>query len=61
MSKRSFAGKCRNKALDTLSSEKYVIFIDSDDNFCTRTAFQEIYNRIVKDNFPDVITIGFSR
>lgn len=61
MQNRSFAGGCRNVAIDTLCGEKYVIFIDSDDNFSVDTAFQEIYDTIINNNFPDMVTIGFSR
>lgn len=50
-------GGARNLGIDK-SNNEYIIFIDSDDNFATRTAVKDLYNRI-NNSKCDVIISNF--
>ena len=41
-----------------LSSGKYLLFLDSDDEFACNSAFQSLYDSIVSNSFPEVVVFN---
>lgn len=61
LDKKVYAGGCRNIGADTNIKSLYTIFIDSDDYLIDKTAFQQIYDCINKNNNPDCVEISFKK
>lgn len=53
-------GGTRNVILEHMTG-KYVLWLDSDDNFRDENVFQELHDLILEKNFPDMVRIPYMR
>lgn len=55
LEKKGYAGAARNFGINYQILSEYMIFIDSDDWFYNKFVLENLYNAIVKNNFPKLL------
>ena len=60
LSKKMYAGGCRNLGMDYPVDCEYMCFVDSDDYYYSKDSLLKLYDS-VKDDMPDVILLNCAR
>ena len=61
LSRKKYGGGARNAALKYCKDAQYTIFLDSDDYYYENTSLQNLYEIIVKNNYPDLIKCAYQQ
>ena len=56
---KRYNGGGRNVGIDYPIESEYTLFIDNDDWFERDTCFKEIHDKIIKENYPDCVSLGY--
>lgn len=56
---KRYNGGSRNVGIDYKIDTKYTLFIDNDDIFESNDCFETLYNTILKNNYPDLVNLGY--
>ena len=61
LTEKRYSGGARNYAMQNMAGGDYILFLDADDYFIDDGVLAELYELIVRNNYPDMVRIPYTK